>query len=330
MNTARRYLPKKTRDRIQPAKTNPPAVDSTTETQQASEASTMAPSAPTSLLDLPPEIRFLIWERLLASYLSEPIRIAKCVQITNRSMRHFRTFSFKTGQHYLSPFNLELVRMNKTISQEILALLYGATFEFDHCHVLEEFLDRIGSNRKLLRHISISDPRSLRHRSCVNSVTQVFDKLRDAHDLRSFRVAHGCMHLREQKEGDIIMWRFLDAAGPFLRLTQRSLLERKASWSVMDIFQVLHVRPGCWRWDARLRELVKNGCLAGPIVGCRICCSPRMEQHCEQAEVEFQKLLKKELVKFKLEELPSAGLGIGEVRQLLAKESEVARKRMHQ
>lgn len=120
------------------------------------------------ILDLPPEIRNLIYEELLkeekpivVDTLSSPSQVERPVSLVSTAFA--------------------ILRSNKQILSECAPLAYGSnTFGFYGYPPLRLFLESIGSMRKHLRHIKIFGSRY--HTSLA---TTTLNKLKDAKDLQS-------------------------------------------------------------------------------------------------------------------------------------------------
>lgn len=146
-------------------------------------------------LDLPPELRGMIYDLLLQEPEGIAIRTHKPVGLARRPVRStFRTAAHKEMQwDKLSgkwigqkPSNFSLLRVNRQIRDEAAAVAYGNhAFNFSDMAATVIFLETIGSMRKHLRHIGLYLAQ-YKH----GKAPRIFSLLKDAEGLCSLRIDH--------------------------------------------------------------------------------------------------------------------------------------------
>ncbi|KAI5361774.1 hypothetical protein Slin14017_G085070 [Septoria linicola] len=141
----------------------------------------VASKSKTSFLDLPGELRNRMYQIMLVS--------ATQLRMIDWFYGRFKTswFFFATsgGRTRFEPTLLLVSRMTNA---EATAMLYGANQFFISLAVLSRFTHQIGSCRRHIRHLSISNVYEGRYFSWWN-YKQAFDQLISATDLRSLTIA---------------------------------------------------------------------------------------------------------------------------------------------
>ena len=138
-------------------------------------------------MDLPPEIRMMIYECMIPSIgflkisthkrVNEPRRPLVLQSIWDRPIQKW------TDQ---PSFALTFLRASKQTLQEAAPLLYSNNeFRFSCLGDMKVFLDRIGSMRPHVRHISIDENGYQRTKA-----RSAFHSLKDASNLRTFSFHH--------------------------------------------------------------------------------------------------------------------------------------------
>lgn len=138
----------------------------------------LEPVQPFRILDLPPEIRIMIYQQLMSE--PEPIEaiahadaVAGCwlrvVRVSHRDraahLAQGLTFDARSGKYIgQGPSDFGVARVNKQMAAEALPVMYGDnTFKLTNTLLLDLFLERIESQRAYLQHVvvfgGLVDPR---------------------------------------------------------------------------------------------------------------------------------------------------------------------------
>jgi hypothetical protein len=267
------------------------------------------PYKPFRFMDLPVELRTIIYELLLVE--EELVSIVPR-KSRRKGRRHVqsrlhiapahsglrwdkKTWDTEKGRWADAAIGcLALAQTNKQIAQEVLPVVYGQnTFGFESTGGMLSFLDTIGSSRQFLRHVELY--RDLRYEGGCGP--KVFNSLNTAMNLRSFGICHLNICSRQgRKRGSCTLKQFLSDALPFLRMLHDSLQKRlDVDITVLDVVKILSSVEYCDPCEDGSRACVKTTHEKYSHT-CKISCPGADEdRHCQEVEAEFKKTLAKEL-----------------------------------
>lgn len=261
-------------------------------------------------LDLPPEIRNMVYGHLIEAPESTTISSYKPIGKERRSVSStFRPGNYTTrrGQTWdkengrwlgrpTSPHNL--LRVCKQVQSETGTLLYGDTkFCFQNWSDANLFLDTIGSMRRFLQQAHLPD--GFKGYSKANSVIR---KIKDATNLQSLTVDHGdtCSKTRYRGRGWLGVSGFVNTVKPVLIALQKrgahseNLLDmvgvdagRRMTYMCCHCKGDKHSCYLCRHGRDHEQTCLKNG-------GCGMECKD-LKSHCEELQAEVRSALAKAL-----------------------------------
>lgn len=266
-------------------------------------------------MDLPPEIRNMIYEYLIHE--PKAVEITSHKPVGKRRRPVVSTFKAKTtndhkgkvwdkingkwlgGTHNTSH---NLLRVCKQIQSETGSLLYGeTTYSFHHWNDMELFLRTIGGMRRFVRHINIPDCRSKGyHKGCW-----ILASYGKGTDLRSLVVKHRDVCDRTSEDRKAGITRVVKAVWPLFKLLEAKRAADNISGprSVLDMISV-DAQSQCTHCnsDANLPRLCyqcrigvphEKKCL-GTSYGCEVKCAD-LEEHCKELGLKLRGALAEEL-----------------------------------
>ena len=250
------------------------------------------------LLDLPPELRGMIYDILLnelkptikmgcrkfSGQPRRPIRYGEWHLAKNPGVRDGATIA---EQIELEPTAVVLAQVNKQISEEFLPLVYNTNFQFADTTSLNVFLERIGSTRQHLRHISL--PRE--HGYTGGRGPKTFGNLIPASALRSLTINHiSICSTNGRYGGTCSLEQFKNDILPLMESLHESREGKDGQRSVLDI---VHVASApcipCSKVPPPFAcKQANRGCMV-------LCHDQNIAEHCEDVKSRFRALLAQEL-----------------------------------
>lgn len=249
-------------------------------------------------LDLPPEIRSIIYDMLvrangpiwIGTFLSRDYVRRRAVQARfhNKTSHHEEGFEFdaRSGKWIGQPPSTFVVaQTNKTISGEVLPMIYGCNiFTFGMLSDFKIFLDGVGSNQTHLRHISFPSVYSAHY----DRVGSVFFKLSGAKKLQTLSIDHTFICAKRYPGANGADYEgFADDVMPLLQSLCNSDQASGETFRVLDVIQVL---PS---WDCK--NLCTSHCRRAPFCCKEGCKNGAMERHVREVSTGLRGMLAEKL-----------------------------------
>lgn len=246
-----------------------PAIElqTTSSTALAKSLSPTHSTRPTSFLDLPGELRTVIYEDILdypkkATHLTSCALVGGCGSPRLLQQAHYdKLIAIHGWPGPLQAFNpisdnLAIARVNKGIAAEVLPILYGTTFTFINLDQLNIFLKAIKNNAKYLRDIQLAGP-------CLHSLmpwvtAEDFTKLHAATSLRSITIPH--LHLCGDRRSSSQMTAGRETIPAFVDLILPLVLQRHPTLedgSILDFLKV--AKSARCNWCREKKDLCLEG-----------------------------------------------------------------------
>lgn len=271
----------------------------------------LRPTASFKFLDLPPEIRNMIYSHLidepktvLISSHKPLYKDRRPVVSSFRSSRQHRGLAWdKRNGKWIGQTSTshDLLRVSKQVQAETGRLLYGETrFEFGNWSDAHLCLDTVGSMRRFVRHVDLLGPRD----RGFGKAPTTLRKLGDATDLQTLRLRHN--QICSDKRGG---WRWLSIeelvriASPLLRVLHKKFSAADPPRSALDVIEVrsdlermggkcVHCggKGHCYMCRQKVEHVKK--CLH--FEKCKVTCDGH-EAHCEELAGQIRAAIAKEL-----------------------------------
>lgn len=194
-----------------------------------------------TFLDLPGELRNKVWDYVLETDVTFAIGIPQP-----------ESTSTPATPSQLSQTTLALAQTNKTISTEVLGMVYGSNdFRFGNLCDLSDFVHRIGPMRAHLRRVDIigsgCQPKMLKAGpwGLMLSMTK----------LRKLTMSHQCVTCYHQRSEttETSIARFLDELKPLLRAWHSANKDRPDSPSLLQLVNIVKY-DSCRSCGARIKD----------------------------------------------------------------------------
>ncbi|KAK5121645.1 hypothetical protein LTR85_004817 [Meristemomyces frigidus] len=257
----------------------------------------LEPVTPTEyfrFLDLPPELRGMVYDLLLqqpeeriimdtykpVGQPRRPVRAGFRSKHTHKRMQWDKLRGKWVGQ---KASNFSLLRVNQQLREEAAAVVYGNhTFACSDMAAMLIFLETIGGMRKHLRHVKLG----LWHNYQESKTRPIFDLLKEAKGLRTLEIEHRTICSNpEYTYGKVTTAEgFVRDCLSLLKTLHKEQQEAATSVDVRDIIKVGEVEK-CWA----CRRTLKDDCNT---MTCKYPCKDVQEHNMEFA-AEFRALVAK-------------------------------------
>ncbi|KAK3722034.1 hypothetical protein LTR37_002850 [Vermiconidia calcicola] len=256
---------------------------------------------PFRILDLPPEIRTMIYAFLLGDKKTITMTSVKPVYDSRRAVQqgyddHKRhpglDWDRKTAKWIgQKPSPAALLRVSQQFLHQTAPVLYGnnSFYAFDFSSLLL-FLESIGSMRQYLRHLLVGNQGYM-----VSKVRPVLNKLKDAADLRSFSLDHTnvCGESYRSYTGTVSPDRFVRDATPMLKAINKSQKDSDSGFTVLDIVTLSSkLCPLCDPHGQSYQADADKCFDDNRWSGCQVKCKD-LAEHCQEVEAKLRKLVAK-------------------------------------
>ena len=253
-------------------------------------------------MDLPAEIRNMIYVNLLVE--DEPIimsttcalnELERPCRVTYKNAKGHEGLTYnKQTKRYMNqpPSALAVLRLNKQVFEEAGALVYASNrSQFSHLFDLKIFVQRVGTMRSHIRHITITGHWAF----YKTNARSAFFSLRDATGLRSLTFNHImiCGDTKNHLADGLPPSEFAEHIKTMIRALHKAHKQNADGFNVLDIIKVDWVRCIC------CRSFAPNFVSAADDDMCMSCfCSVKcrnLAQHCKKVEAEIRKLIAEQL-----------------------------------
>ncbi len=268
--------------------------------QPGNQAILVQPFQPFRPMDLPMELRTIIYNLVLIKPTPTPIQIVS-FKVPSRDRRPVQrgrqlrigheglTWDKQQGKWLrMAPSSLAITQVNREVSAEALEVVYGSnTFVFPETSDMDTFIRTIGSNERFVRYHEVPGESSWTDKRS----SKIFRSLPPLANLRSIKINHRVVCSTLRAVGGVTFDGFISDVMPFLRALHNTIRQKDLSYTVLDVVKFVQ--------DAQVCSGCGTGghCRYRSVMGtCQVPCrGAQMDRHCEELQGRLTALLVKEL-----------------------------------